>query len=203
MQVRYLLAAIVHHEEQVGAVGHGEGEAVLERVGAVVVVADAVLVDVVHGEAAGLAEVLAVACALDGAVARSLDNGEDDGLRLQQKGMTIYGYILEENKASRGSPDLSVGICGLQLKLCDGLPHSFLDPHAWNLEQGQGVVHGLDSNVEALRNLERTLLIELLRKEGLKEENMWNACMAGWSGKCFAEAGAHYQLSALCILQVE
>lgn len=50
------------------------------------VVADAVLVDVVHGEAAGLTEVLAVARALDGAVARSLDDGEDDGLRLQQKG---------------------------------------------------------------------------------------------------------------------
>lgn len=50
------------------------------------VVADAVLVDVVHGEAAGLTEVLAVARALDGAVARSLDDGEDDGLRLRQKG---------------------------------------------------------------------------------------------------------------------
>lgn len=49
------------------------------------VVADAVLVDVVHAEAAGLAEVLAVARALDVAVARRLDHGEDDGLGLRQK----------------------------------------------------------------------------------------------------------------------
>lgn len=48
------------------------------------VVADAVLVDVVHGEAAGLSVVLAVARALDGAVARGLDDGEDDGLRLEE-----------------------------------------------------------------------------------------------------------------------
>lgn len=46
------------------------------------VVADAVLVDVVHGEGAGLPVVLAVAGALDGPVARRLDNGEDDVLRL-------------------------------------------------------------------------------------------------------------------------
>ena len=80
----YLLAALLHHEEQVGAVSHGEGEAVLERVGAVVVVADAVLVDVVHAEGAGLTVVLAVARALDGAVTRSLDDGEDNGLRLDK-----------------------------------------------------------------------------------------------------------------------
>lgn len=48
------------------------------------VVADAVLVDVVHGEAAGLSVVLAVARALDGAVPRNLDDGEDDGLRLEE-----------------------------------------------------------------------------------------------------------------------
>lgn len=47
------------------------------------VVADAVLVDVVHGEAAGLPVVVAVARALDGAVARRLHHGEDDGLRLR------------------------------------------------------------------------------------------------------------------------
>lgn len=130
------------------------------------VVADAVLVDVVHGEAAGLTEVLAVARALDGAVARSLHDGEDDGLRLQQKGTRSEDEdLLHVLKQRRGSSDLSVGICGLQLKLCDGLPHSFLDPHTWNLEQGQGVVHGLDSNVEGLGNLERTLMIELLREE--------------------------------------
>ncbi|KAL4001054.1 hypothetical protein ACER0C_006353 [Sarotherodon galilaeus] len=70
--------------EQVGAVGHGEGEAVFERVGAVVVVADAVLVDVVHGEAAYLSVVLAADGALDGAVSRSLDDAEDDGLRLEE-----------------------------------------------------------------------------------------------------------------------
>lgn len=54
------------------------------------VVADAVLVDVVHGEGAGLAVVLAVAGALNGAMARRLDDGEDDGLRLE--------VVLEEEK---------------------------------------------------------------------------------------------------------
>lgn len=48
------------------------------------VVADAVLVDVVHGEAAGLPVMLAVACALNGAVTRRLNNGEDNGLRLHR-----------------------------------------------------------------------------------------------------------------------
>lgn len=86
---RYLLAALLHHEEQVGPVGHGEGEAVFERVGAVMVVADAVLVDVVHGEAAGLPVVLAVAGALDGAVTRGLDHGENDGFRLHA--VVIWG----------------------------------------------------------------------------------------------------------------
>lgn len=80
----YLLASFLYHKEQVGAVGHGEGEAVLERVGAIVVVADAVLVDVVHGKAAGLSVVLASARALDGAMPRSLNDGEDDGLRLEK-----------------------------------------------------------------------------------------------------------------------
>ncbi len=48
------------------------------------VVADAVLVDIVHGEAAGLAVVLAIARALNGAVTRGLDDSEDDGLRLDR-----------------------------------------------------------------------------------------------------------------------
>lgn len=49
------------------------------------VVADAVLVDVVHGEAAGLPVVLPVARALDGAVAWSLHHGEHDGLGLGKR----------------------------------------------------------------------------------------------------------------------
>ena len=80
----HLFPALLHHKQQVGAVGHSEGEAVLERVGAVVVVADAVLVDVVHAEAAGLPVVLTVARPLDGTVTRSLDDSEDDGLRLDK-----------------------------------------------------------------------------------------------------------------------
>lgn len=51
------------------------------------VVADAVLVDVVHGEAAYLSVVLAADGALDGAVSRSLDDAEDDGLRLEEGGV--------------------------------------------------------------------------------------------------------------------
>ena len=48
------------------------------------VVADAVLVDVVHAEAAGLPVVVTVARPLDGTVTRSLDDSEDDGLRLDK-----------------------------------------------------------------------------------------------------------------------
>lgn len=51
---------------------------------------------------------------------------------------------------------LSVCISGFQLKFSDGLSHSFLDSHARNQEQRQGVVHWLDGNVESLGNLERT-----------------------------------------------
>lgn len=79
-----LFAAFLHHEEKVGAIGQREGKAVFERVGAIVVVADAVLVDVLHGEAAGLSVVLPVAGAFNGAVARGLDNGEGDGVRLHK-----------------------------------------------------------------------------------------------------------------------
>lgn len=53
--------------------------------------------------------------------------------------------------------DLAVGVGGFQLKLCDGLPHSLLDPHARDEEQRQGVVHGLDGDVERLSNLEITM----------------------------------------------
>lgn len=100
---------------------------------------------------------------MDSACGRKGRGGED-----KDEDLPLHSEI----KQRRGSSDLRVGVCGLQLKLRDGLPHSFLDPHAWNLEQGQGVVHGLDSNVEGLRNLERTLIIQLLRKEGLKGEYM-------------------------------
>lgn len=79
----------------------------------------------------------------------------------------IYGRIVEEDNAE-GWPHLGVGICGLQLELRDGLPHPLLDPHAWDLEQGQGVVHGLDGDVEGLRHLHRTLGTRLLRKRGLQ-----------------------------------
>lgn len=48
------------------------------------VVTDAVLVDILHGEGARLSVVLAIARALDGAMPRSLDNGEDDGLCLEE-----------------------------------------------------------------------------------------------------------------------
>lgn len=48
---------------------------------------------------------------------------------------------------------LCVCVCGFQLKLSDGLPHSLLDPHARNLQQGQRVVHWLDGDVEGLGDL--------------------------------------------------
>lgn len=49
------------------------------------VVADAVLVDILHGEGTGLPVVLAIASAFDGPVARRLDDGEDYVLRLEVK----------------------------------------------------------------------------------------------------------------------
>lgn len=46
------------------------------------VVTDTVLVEVVHAEAAGLSKMLTIAGPFDSAVARRLDNCEDDGLCL-------------------------------------------------------------------------------------------------------------------------
>lgn len=77
-----LLPAILHHEERVGAVGHGEGEAVPERAAAIVAVADAVLVDVIHGEGGGLEGTLPAAAALDQPVPGRLHHPERDGLHL-------------------------------------------------------------------------------------------------------------------------
>lgn len=75
--------ALLHHEEGVGAVGHGEGEAVPERVAAAMVaVADEVLVDVSHGEGAGLEGTLPAAAALQQPVPGWLHHPERDGLHL-------------------------------------------------------------------------------------------------------------------------
>lgn len=63
------------------------------------VVANAVLVNVIHGEAAGLPVMLTIACTLNGAVTRSLNNSEDDGLRLDR--VMFYGKntkrVMDEN----------------------------------------------------------------------------------------------------------
>lgn len=48
-------------------------------------VADVVLINVIHGEGVGLPVVLTVAGALDGAVTRSLNDGKRDQVLLQMK----------------------------------------------------------------------------------------------------------------------
>lgn len=48
-------------------------------------VADAVLINVIHGEGVGLPVVLTVARALDGAMTRSLNDGKRDQVLLQMK----------------------------------------------------------------------------------------------------------------------
>lgn len=78
----HLFSSVLHHEEDIGSVAHSEAESVLQRVWTVVVVTDTVLVEVVHAEAAGLSKMLTIAGPFDSAVARRLDNCEDDGLCL-------------------------------------------------------------------------------------------------------------------------
>lgn len=63
---------------------------------------------------------------------------------------------------------LGVCICGLQLKLGDGLPYALLDPHARDLEQRQGVVHWFDGNVEGLGDLETTKTVQY---ESISKQN--------------------------------
>lgn len=72
----YLLLSILHDEEGVGPIGHGESEAILQRAAAIVSVADAVLVDVVHREGGGWVVTLPVAGAFDPAVPRGMHNCE-------------------------------------------------------------------------------------------------------------------------------
>lgn len=80
------------------------------------VVADAVLVDVVHGEAAGLAVVLPVARALDGAVARSLDDGEGDGLGLDRKMILKKKKQRESNEAGAAKACFVLMLCKIVSK---------------------------------------------------------------------------------------
>lgn len=73
-----LFSTFFYDEEHVGAIADSKSKAVLERVAAIVMVADAVLINVVHSEGVGLPVVLTVAGALDGAVTRSLNDGKRD-----------------------------------------------------------------------------------------------------------------------------
>lgn len=78
----HLLLPLFHHEELIGPVRHREGKPILEGIAAVVVVADAVLIDVVHGEGVRLAVVLAIVGAFDCTVTRNLHNGEGNRFSL-------------------------------------------------------------------------------------------------------------------------
>lgn len=86
IQYIYLFPTFFDDKEHIGAVTDSKSKAVFQGVAAVMMVADAVLINVVHGEGVGLPVVLTVAGALDGAVTRSLNNGKCDQILLQCEG---------------------------------------------------------------------------------------------------------------------
>lgn len=78
----HLFSSFLNDKEGVLPIRNSEGEAVFEGVAAVVAVADAVLVDVFHGEGGAEVEMLPPGGPLDGAVAWRLHNGEGDRVSL-------------------------------------------------------------------------------------------------------------------------
>lgn len=82
IQQTNLLSTFFYDEEYVSAVTDSKSKSVFEGVAAIVMVADAVLINVVHGEGVGLPVVLTVAGALDGAMTRSLNDGKRDQVLL-------------------------------------------------------------------------------------------------------------------------
>lgn len=121
-----LLPAVLHHEEGVGAVGHGEGEAVPERAAAVVAVAEAALVDVIHGEGGGLQGTLPTATELQQPVPGWLHHPERDGLHLcpdmeEKAGDTISepGQACASSSLCPGSFPV-LGLPALSSSLCRG-----------------------------------------------------------------------------------
>lgn len=79
-----LFSTFFDDEEHVGAITDSEGESVFEGVTAIMVVTDAVLIDVVHSEGVGLAVMLTIACALNGPVPRSLNNSKRNRVLLTE-----------------------------------------------------------------------------------------------------------------------
>lgn len=80
-----LFSSFFYDEEHVRAVTDSKSKAVFQGIAAIVMVTDAVLINVVHGEGVGLPVVLTIAGALDGAMTGSLNDCERDQVLLQGK----------------------------------------------------------------------------------------------------------------------
>lgn len=79
-----LFSTLFDDEEHVGTITDSEGESVFEGVTAVMVVTNAVLIDVIHSEGVGLAVMLTITCALNGPVSRSLNDSERNQVLLTE-----------------------------------------------------------------------------------------------------------------------
>lgn len=132
--------AVLQHEQGVGAVGDGEGEAVPGRGAAAVAVADAALLDVPHGEGAGWDRALPRAAALDQPVPGRLHHPERDGLHLCPD---TEGQSWGHDRDSAQAPSLCCcSQAGLAQHIADSPEHcSVLSPLPKWLPTKQGTSH--------------------------------------------------------------
>lgn len=80
-----LFSTLFDDKEHVGPVADSKCESVFEGVTAIMVVTDAVLIDVVHSEGVCLTVMLTVTGALDGTVTRSLNDSECNRVLLTKR----------------------------------------------------------------------------------------------------------------------
>lgn len=80
----YLFPPILHNEEGIGPIRHSESKAILQWVASIVTVADAVLVNVIHGEGGGLVVMLPIAGVFNQAMSRGLHDCECNCLSLHE-----------------------------------------------------------------------------------------------------------------------
>lgn len=85
MRSTNLFSNLFDDEKHVGPVADSERESVFKRVTAIMVVADAVLIDVVHSEGVCLTVMLTVAGTLDGTMTRSLNDSECNRVLLKKR----------------------------------------------------------------------------------------------------------------------
>lgn len=110
MRSTNLFSSLFDDKEHVGPITDSKCESVFEGITAIMVVTDAVLIDVVHSEGVCLSVMLTVTGALDGTVTRSLNNSKCNRVLLTARNKEIVKHL--------GNEMNTCGFIGQMLAIC-------------------------------------------------------------------------------------